>query len=107
MGIVSTVLGFSGFGFGFSAGIVIGYFIFIYAQPTDVMVRIFFCSSFHLTAYNLRVLWCNWQLNPGHCFANISRNNLTEQCGTIYPFFYRWKFPVSHSIAKIFTVLIL
>jgi hypothetical protein len=50
MGIVSTVLGFSGFGFGFSAGIVIGYFIFIYVQPTDVKVGIFFCSFF-LTAY--------------------------------------------------------
>jgi hypothetical protein len=50
MGIVSTVLGFSGFGFGFSAGIVIGYFIFIYVQPTDVKVEIFFCSFF-LTAY--------------------------------------------------------
>ncbi|XP_062193748.1 synaptotagmin-1-like [Phragmites australis] len=36
MGLVSTVLGFSGFGFGFSAGIVIGYFLFIYVQPTDV-----------------------------------------------------------------------
>jgi hypothetical protein len=50
MGIVSTVLGFSGFGFGFSAGIVIGYFIFIYVQPTEVKVGIFFCSFF-LTAY--------------------------------------------------------
>jgi len=36
MGIVSTVLGFSGFGFGFTAGILIGYYFFIYYQPTDV-----------------------------------------------------------------------
>jgi Ca2+-dependent lipid-binding protein len=36
MGVISTVLGFSGFGFGFSAGIVIGYFLFIYVQPNDV-----------------------------------------------------------------------
>ncbi|BAT09180.1 Os09g0538800, partial [Oryza sativa Japonica Group] len=36
MGVISTVLGFSGFGFGFSAGIVIGYYFFIYFQPTDV-----------------------------------------------------------------------
>lgn len=38
MGVISTVLGFSGFGFGFSAGIVIGYFLFIYVQPNDVKV---------------------------------------------------------------------
>jgi len=36
MGVVSTVLGFSGFGFGFTAGVVIGYYFFIYFQPTDV-----------------------------------------------------------------------
>ncbi|ONM61284.1 Synaptotagmin-2 [Zea mays] len=36
MGVISTVLGFFGFGFGLSAGIVIGYFFFIYVQPTDV-----------------------------------------------------------------------
>jgi hypothetical protein len=40
MGVVSTVLGFSGFGFGFTAGIVIGYYFFIYFQPTDVKVEI-------------------------------------------------------------------
>ncbi|RLN03282.1 synaptotagmin-1-like [Panicum miliaceum] len=36
MGVISTVLGCFGFGFGFSAGIVIGYFLFIYVQPNDV-----------------------------------------------------------------------
>jgi len=47
MGIISTVLGFSGFGFGFSAGIVIGYFLFIYVQPNDVKVQTFlFVLSF-------------------------------------------------------------
>jgi len=49
MGVISTVLGFSGFGFGFSAGIVIGYFLFIYVQPTDVKVGTFlllFCLSY-------------------------------------------------------------
>jgi len=47
MGIISTVLGFSGFGFGFSAGIVIGYFLFIYVQPNDVKVRtLLFVLSF-------------------------------------------------------------
>nr|CAB3454076.1 unnamed protein product [Digitaria exilis] len=40
MGVISTVLGFSGFGFGFSAGIVIGYFLFIYVQPNDVKVYV-------------------------------------------------------------------
>jgi hypothetical protein len=36
MGIVSMLIDFSGFCFGFSAGIVIGYFLFIYFQPTEV-----------------------------------------------------------------------
>ncbi|CAI9757997.1 unnamed protein product [Fraxinus pennsylvanica] len=36
MGIVSTILGVFGFGFGASIGLVIGYFMFIYTQPTDV-----------------------------------------------------------------------
>uniref|UniRef100_A0A0D9V765 C2 domain-containing protein n=1 Tax=Leersia perrieri TaxID=77586 RepID=A0A0D9V765_9ORYZ len=36
MDITSLLLDFSGFCFGFLAGIVIGYFLFIYFQPTDV-----------------------------------------------------------------------
>ncbi|XP_039138470.1 synaptotagmin-2-like [Dioscorea cayenensis subsp. rotundata] len=36
MGFFSSVLGFFGFGVGLFAGIVIGYFLFIYFQPTDV-----------------------------------------------------------------------
>ncbi|GAV56733.1 C2 domain-containing protein [Cephalotus follicularis] len=36
MGILSTILGFCGFGFGTSVGLVIGYYMFIYFQPTDV-----------------------------------------------------------------------
>eukprot|EP01018_Ginkgo_biloba_P031328 Gb_10239 [translate_table: standard] len=36
MGFVSTVLGFFGFGIGIPIGLVIGYFMFIYFQPTDV-----------------------------------------------------------------------
>lgn len=36
MGVVSTVLGFFGFGVGVSIGVVIGYFLFIYFQSTDV-----------------------------------------------------------------------
>ncbi|CAK9178402.1 unnamed protein product [Ilex paraguariensis] len=36
MGIVSTVMGFFGFGIGITIGLVIGYYLFIYFQPTDV-----------------------------------------------------------------------
>lgn len=36
MGILSSILGFCGFGVGTSIGIVIGYYIFIYFEPTDV-----------------------------------------------------------------------
>ncbi|EOX97689.1 PREDICTED: synaptotagmin-1 isoform X1 [Theobroma cacao] len=36
MGFFSTVLGFCGFGVGISAGLVIGYYFFIYFQPSDV-----------------------------------------------------------------------
>ncbi|OMO92773.1 C2 calcium-dependent membrane targeting [Corchorus olitorius] len=36
MGFISTVLGFCGFGVGISAGLVIGYYLFIYFQPSDV-----------------------------------------------------------------------
>ncbi|XP_050208663.1 synaptotagmin-2 [Mercurialis annua] len=36
MGILSSILGFCGFGIGTSIGIVIGYYMFIYFQPTDV-----------------------------------------------------------------------
>ncbi|KAF8023553.1 hypothetical protein BT93_F0917 [Corymbia citriodora subsp. variegata] len=36
MGIVSTILGFCGFGVGTSIGLVVGYYMFIYFQPTDV-----------------------------------------------------------------------
>uniref|UniRef100_A0A7N0UMD5 Uncharacterized protein n=1 Tax=Kalanchoe fedtschenkoi TaxID=63787 RepID=A0A7N0UMD5_KALFE len=36
MSFFSGVLGFFGFGIGISIGLVIGYFLFIYTQPTDV-----------------------------------------------------------------------
>ncbi|OWM80931.1 synaptotagmin-2 [Punica granatum] len=36
MGFLSTVLGFCGFGVGTSIGLLIGYYMFIYFQPTDV-----------------------------------------------------------------------
>jgi len=39
MGFFGTIFGFFGFGIGISIGFVIGYFLFIYVQPTDVKVR--------------------------------------------------------------------
>ncbi|KAJ8499144.1 hypothetical protein OPV22_009696 [Ensete ventricosum] len=36
MGLVSTALGFFGFGAGLTAGVVVGYYIFIRFQPSDV-----------------------------------------------------------------------
>jgi Ca2+-dependent lipid-binding protein len=35
MGIVSTILGFVGFGWGVGVGLAIGYFLFIYFEPVD------------------------------------------------------------------------
>ncbi|TYG80832.1 hypothetical protein ES288_D02G247800v1 [Gossypium darwinii] len=36
MGVFSTILGLFGFGVGISAGLVIGYYLFIFFQPSDV-----------------------------------------------------------------------
>nr|GMC47838.1 synaptotagmin-2-like [Ipomoea batatas] len=36
MGIISTIMGFFGFGFGITIGILAGYFMFIYVQPSNV-----------------------------------------------------------------------
>lgn len=46
MGVLSTLLGFCGFGVGVWGGVVVGYYLFIYFQPTDVKVRfwLLFCS---------------------------------------------------------------
>ncbi|CAL2229701.1 unnamed protein product [Prunus armeniaca] len=44
MGILSSILGFCDFGVGTSIGLVIGYYLFIYFQPTDVMVGSIFLS---------------------------------------------------------------
>lgn len=38
MGFFSAILGFFGFGVGISIGLVAGYFLFIYFQPTNVEV---------------------------------------------------------------------
>lgn len=53
MGFVSTILGFCGFGVGISAGLVIGYYLFIYFQPCDV--KVLFLSLF-TTEFNSRCL---------------------------------------------------
>lgn len=39
MGVVSTIMGMIGFGMGFSAGLVAGYFLLIYVLPNDVKVK--------------------------------------------------------------------
>lgn len=46
MGLFGTILGFFGFGFGTVIGLVGGYFLFIYHQPTDVKVISFFSFLF-------------------------------------------------------------
>lgn len=38
MGFISTIMGLFGFGMGFGFGLVVGYFMFIYFQPTEVEV---------------------------------------------------------------------
>lgn len=63
MGFLSTILGLWGFGVGTSIGLVIGYYMFIYFQPTDVKVSVFLpfvplclpCSVF--LAANLGFHW--------------------------------------------------
>ena len=42
MGFLSSVLGFFGFGVGISIGLIAGYFLFIYFQPSDVKVLLSF-----------------------------------------------------------------
>ncbi|XP_073052851.1 synaptotagmin-2-like isoform X1 [Primulina eburnea] len=36
MGVISTIMGVFGFGFGITVGLVVGYFLFIYYQPSDI-----------------------------------------------------------------------
>jgi hypothetical protein len=49
MGVISMILEFSGFDIEVSVGVVIGYFLFIYSQPSDVEVNdeshLFFCFN--------------------------------------------------------------
>ncbi len=49
MGIVTTVLGLVGFGWGVALGLVLGYFIFIYLQPNDVKVLLLFLPPLSLS----------------------------------------------------------
>lgn len=41
MGFFSTITSSLGFGVGTSIGLVVGYYLFIYFQPTDVKVQFF------------------------------------------------------------------
>ncbi|KAG4934540.1 hypothetical protein JHK87_048542 [Glycine soja] len=56
MGILSTIASFFGFGVGTSIGLVIGYYLFIYFQPTDVKVISLFLSFSILEQEKDRVL---------------------------------------------------
>jgi hypothetical protein len=63
MGILSSILGFCGFGVGTSIGIVIGYYMFIYFEPTDVKVSVFLLSFFvfsHVFSVVLHFLGFVW-----------------------------------------------
>ena len=60
MGILSTILGFCGFGVGISIGLLIGYYLFIYFQPTDVKVSFYFLSViFFSLSYEYLAFVCN------------------------------------------------
>lgn len=39
MGILGSLLGILGFGVGISIGLIVGYFLFIYFEPTDVKLQ--------------------------------------------------------------------
>jgi hypothetical protein len=52
MGLLSTIFGFFGFGIGISIGLISGYFLFIYIQPTHVQVCMFDYVSFVLSIGN-------------------------------------------------------
>lgn len=53
MGFFSTIFGFCGFGVGISMGLMIGYYLFIYFQPSDVKAKFFI---FMFLAFNCFVL---------------------------------------------------
>lgn len=42
--IFSVIFGFVGFGLGITIGLTVGYYLFIYFQPTDV--KVIFCFEF-------------------------------------------------------------
>jgi len=52
MGLLSTILGVVGFGFGSCIGVVIGYFFFIFKQPSDVKVCISLSQSLFLISFH-------------------------------------------------------
>jgi hypothetical protein len=59
MGFISTILGFCGFGVGISAGLAIGYFLFIYFQPNDVKVFLYSSVSLYPSSNFTMLLTAN------------------------------------------------
>ena len=92
MGILSTILGVWGFGLGTSIGVVIGYYMFIYFQPSDVKVSpslslVISCNlilisnfGFPLVIFGsvcLNCLLCIFPcLNYNECFADLVEKSL-------------------------------
>ncbi|XP_072986888.1 synaptotagmin-3-like isoform X1 [Typha latifolia] len=69
MGVVSTVLGIIGFGFGLPIGILVGYFIFIYFRPRDVVTDLIIRPLQELdskTLYKLLTEIPLWVKNPDY-----------------------------------------
>ena len=74
MGILSSILGFCGFGIGTSIGIVIGYYMFIYFQPTDVKVGVLLSPFlfFQLCCIFLVLFGLNSYLSRFHVWISMT-----------------------------------
>ncbi|KAI3735276.1 hypothetical protein L6452_14768 [Arctium lappa] len=86
MGLIRTFLGFSGFGIGVSAGLVIGCYLFIYFQPTDVKDPIIrpLVERDSETFQSLlpeKPLWVITQILTGYVFRdyNVAKPIIAEQ----------------------------
>ena len=67
--IISVIFGFVGFGFGFTIGLVAGYYFFFFSEPLDVKVYSFlgfpcFIAEFVASSVWAFVFWvifhCQW-----------------------------------------------
>lgn len=66
MGFFSIIFGFLGFGVGISAGLVMGYYLFVYFQPCDVKVCVnfpFFGLTQALRLYTVIFLFVLFNVN--------------------------------------------